>query len=138
MKIKSRHTAVLAALCLLSTGTAHATPAEQAKMEQAIVNQIELLGKIHPLLLKVTDRASADMHAPELDKLCKEYETEKIKEDLAEQKLSEAEEDAIERKYERQLDQLEDKVEDLAEKLYERKKGYGSDTLLRAIYNIAD
>lgn len=138
MKKHSLYTTVIAALCIFSSGIAKANPAEQAKMEQAITKQIELLTKIHPLLLQVTDRASADLHAPELDRLCKEYETEKIKEDLAEQKLTDAEEDAIERKYEHMLDKLEDKVEDLAEKLYENKKGYGSDALLRAIYNIAD
>ncbi len=117
---------------------AHAQQAAEVTMEEAIIKQMDLLERIHPLLKEIHNKESAEREAPKLDKLCKEYEQAKRDEDIAEAQLSKRKADWIENKHERQLDRLEDKVEDLAEELYERKKGYGSEALMRAIHSIAD
>lgn len=137
MMIKTWHTAV-AALCILYTGIAQAGHEEVALAEQSIVKQMDLLNKIQPLLLEVTDFESANRHAAKLAQLCKEYEQEKRMGDIAEDKLTDKEEDALERKYDRILERLEDRVEDLAEKIYEDKECYGSVGLMQAIRSIAD
>ncbi len=140
MENKLLFTAVIGSICTLSTGFAH-THSQQSyevKMEEAIIKQIGLLEHIHPILKKIDNQESADREATKLDKLCKEYKQAKRDEDIAEAQLPKRQADAIEDKYERQLDRIEDKVEDLAEELYERKKGYGSEALMRAIHAIAD